>query len=75
MRQSSLNIFLISERQQLRRWAKIQDLSIVCVLAASTSTTTAEIQYLDLMTGIKMQIQVESESARERVRRGEKRVK
>ena len=41
------------------------------MLAASTSTTTAEIQYLDHMTNMKMQIRVESEErVRERVRRG-----
>ena len=42
------------------------------MLAASTSTTTAEIQYLDHMTDVKMQIRVESE---ERVRRDEERVR
>ena len=41
------------------------------MLAASTSTTTAEIQYLYHMTDVKMQIRVESEErVRERVRRG-----
>ena len=48
------------------------------MLAASTSTTTAEIQYLDHMTDVKMQIRVESEErVRERVRRawGDERVR
>ena len=48
------------------------------MLVASTSTTTADIQYLDHMTGVKMQIRVESEEkvrGRERVRRGEERVR
>ena len=41
------------------------------MLAASTSTTTAEIQYLDHMTDVKMQIRIESEErVREKVRRG-----
>ena len=51
------------------------------MLAASTSTTTAEIQYLDHMTDVKMQIRVESENrvrrgwGEERVRRDEERVR
>ena len=51
------------------------------MLAASTSTTTAEIQYLDHMTDVKMQIRVESEErvrrgwGEERVRRDEERVR
>ena len=47
------------------------------MLAASTSTTTAEIQYLDHMTDVKMQIRVESveKVGEERVRRDEERVR